>query len=214
MGRSGSNMLVNTLNSIPTVKLKYEPPLGNWLNEKCRADRDIFEFWLSKHYDPSNSIGGCKVFMSHITYYELDLEYFENVHPNAKFIFLYRDNILDQFISDNLAMINELWAAEHPSQSGYKIDSFELDPKKFKGHEGFIKDSWNKFTHIIPRNHITIRYEDFVQDIQGTFDNKIFEYLEVEPCKIHNPTYKQNLRTREESISNFEDVKSVIAEYL
>lgn len=216
MGRSGSNMLVNTINSIPCVKLKYEPPLGNWQDERCRVDTSFFESFLVKDHQffSHNKISGCKFFRSHIEYYGIDRDYLENIHSNSKFIFLYRENILDQFISDNLAMINKLWAAEKPEQSGYKISSFELDVKKFKGHEGFVKDSWDMFTKIIPRDHITIRYEDFVDNIQKTFDDKIFDYLEVEPCKIHNPTFKQNTLSREQSISNFNQVKDFISEYL
>ena len=113
-GRSSSNMMIDILNHIDGVNLRYELHLNSY--ERTTYNNGIKylkEYLLENRHitkEKANyTITGCKFLEGHIitcNYTETNLNDSLN---NIKFIHLYRKNILKQFISYTLAKINNKW---------------------------------------------------------------------------------------------------------
>lgn len=217
-GRSGSNMLIELLNSIDDVQMRME--LNTPDNEQVDSDtgiKRVSSFLMSPKYIPKDkldyTITGCKFLDTHLWMCNLDEEALSQFQCDVKVIHLYRKNILDQFLSLKLARKNNKWISTDKSDGTYKDYNIEVDIEEFKLFEKRTKSKYSQYVDKFPSAYI-VDYESLASDPQRVFDGGLFDYLGVPSQIIEFRTSKQNKKTKEYIISNIKDVRSDLLEYL
>src|SRR5207244_4288556 len=100
--RSGSNLLLGCLNSIPGVSFASEilntsmfyGIRGRWITKKTVLRHIAYSINDCKH-----RICGAKLLKIQLDAHGLHLEDLKKHFPNARFIILYRRSLLEQFVS-------------------------------------------------------------------------------------------------------------------
>jgi len=227
-GRSGSNMLIGLLNSLKSVLMGYELPVPKdhtW-EERSNFTSNLVESFISDYInlacsnhnlkENSNkseySISGCKFLNSHIGLYNINEGLLNNLADSVKIIHLYRNNLVDQYISLKLARKNNKWIWNKNRNGEYTPDMIEIDIDdlgKFISRHISIK---NDYLQLFPSSYI-VSYDDIVKDAQGVFENGLFEYLDVDKQIVNFDTMKQNVRNKKDIIVNYDEVKNSFGEY-
>lgn len=217
-GRSGSNMLIELLNSIQNVFMRMELQVPN--NNKTQNEEslaNISNFLMSERYIPPTkieyTITGCKLLDTHVWLCDIDQKLLDSFNLPMRVIHLYRKNILDQFLSLKLAQKNNKWISTNRKDGTYEEYNVSIDVKEFKEYETHKIKKYSEYKEKFPDAYI-VDYEELSKDPQFVFDKGLFQFLGVAPQPVLLNTIKQNKKPREEIIINFNDVKDIIEKYL
>lgn len=216
-GRSGSNMLVELINSIDNVFMRMEPDIANIQVEGKEALTAIETALHTERHIPTNkkdyNVTGCKFLDTHVWLCNLNEEVLKSYPYDVKIIHLYRKNILDQFLSLKLAEKNNKWISVSHKDGTYDDYDITVDLKEFQKYEDHKKRKYQEYLSKFPNAYI-VDYESLSEDPQTFFDSGLFQYLEVEPCPIMFKTKKQSKKTKNDIITNIDEIKSYINIYL
>jgi hypothetical protein len=129
-GRTGSNLLVDLLDSHPQIECApelYHPQAGTFKNYPGISHREFLDLHT---YKTSLPIRGFKMPINWILEHPDILAEFRA--DNYKIIRLTRENVFDHFLSVKLAILNSNWCSE----SVYDIQSLKVDPWELLGFMG------------------------------------------------------------------------------
>ena len=216
--RTGSSMLVTTLNSIPGFNVYGELlAKGNWQGEKPHPQevmrkmigRYRSEGFISSSYksrteylkrffsDIKGDFKGFKLLFPHIT--ENDTNLINYINTNFKKIFLHRENMLKVVIS---GMTNKI---------DHKI---VVDPAKVVQEVRLrIRQQGKLFNWFKDENTIEVCYEKLTKDLNAaSLDlSRELEFLGYKGIKIWEvPIYKYGSNKLEDRITNYDE----LAEYI
>jgi hypothetical protein len=121
-GRTGSNLLVDLLDSHPQIECApelYHPQAGTFKNYPGISHREFLDLHT---YKTSLPIRGFKMPINWILEHPDIVAEFRA--DNYKIIRLTRENVLDHFLSVQLAILNSNWCSE----SVYDIQNLKVDP--------------------------------------------------------------------------------------
>ena len=196
--RSGSTLLVELLNSHPQVHCDGEIFNKNALFPNFRPLRWLFRenpSWYLQHKAKNSStpVYGFKMFFFQVHHPEVFLKWLST--SNFKIIHVQRENILQQSLSNIVAMQTNHWHTreEEVDPSG----SITIYPEKLmqvlkNRNQWKIKEQ----NLIKDYNHIKINYEEHLEDDTQWQDavDKAFRFLGLETCEVETslkPTYKK-----------------------
>lgn len=204
--RSGSNLLITSLNCHPNITIEHEIFAAH--NRKIGEDfYPILDHLFRKRTINTKAVG-CKIF-----YYHLNEDEWQELSkiPELKVIHLKRKNRLSTIVSMKVAFKTNQWGMTNDSE---KID---VNQKRVHlNHEsirGFFEDieSWENDTDKIFEGHQIkdIFYEDLVNQKDETF-NALFDFLGVEQISQEEMAIKhrkQNPEPLSELIQNYQELK-------
>jgi LPS sulfotransferase NodH len=211
--RTGSTLLGDYLNSHPMVTCEFEilnqgeiPHLKN-----VRFEQDV-RFYLETLFKAFQGKIRCgKIHFSHFDHFGISIDHLLQWFPQARFIILYRGSLLDQFVSLKLAEVTGRWIAKSPedeTNQEISIDIAEL--------LAFVQATKNHYKKLADNlslrgRHLTISYEELASDPGRTFETKIWPFLDIPPFPLKTALRKQNRRSARESVSNFNDIESLLS---
>jgi glycosyltransferase involved in cell wall biosynthesis len=201
--RTGTNLIVDLLKQHPNIEVHGEC-FKDVREESCD---NIWNGIFDKKYYKIDAVG-FKLFYYHPVYGS-DQSIWETLKNNTKtkVIHLTRANILRTIISQKLAHRNNSWCERIGSDRAAKKKDVFLDTSECEQKIRQII-CWQNETMKKFENHevLEIKYEDFVKDINGSFD-RLVKFLGVNhfPAKIN--LRKQNPEPINELLSNFDDLK-------
>jgi hypothetical protein len=119
---------------------------------------------------------------------------------------LTRDNLLDQFISTQLAVANGAFVAEVPGKGITKIRTSQAELKAAFEWFAFADLAMGALFSELPTFSIT--YEDL---IKPESQPDIFEFLGVEPMTIEPRSRKQRTGGQRDGLENYDEMKEAFA---
>jgi LPS sulfotransferase NodH len=212
--RTGSNYLLNGLNSSPSIRMYHEIFASH--NRRVGQDFEKVLSTVFQYESKSTEMVGFKVFYNHLT----DEEWEKLVaHKEFKVIHLTRRNRLRTVISLEIAFKTKQWTksvnSNDPREKRVKLDPLKLLHRLEQIEQGEA-DARARFCD---RPILEIVYEELVRSPREVFAS-VSEYLGVDgidPDKIR--IKRQNPESIAQLILNYDEVESVLkntryAEYL
>ena len=209
--RTGSNLLVNSLQSHPDMKVFGELFRGG-VDDAVKAlilnsAEDYFQNHVFKQYGRGIKAVGFKMFYKHPVYDRAGKvwRYLLNM-DDLKVIHLRRKNILRALVSMKIAKKTDIWKESNESRDMLsKRVELTVDECRdyFEQTRKWEDDANEKFADN-PRMELT--YEELTSDYQIQM-RSIQEFLDVDPIKLQPMTAKQNPEALSELIVNYEELK-------
>ncbi len=213
-GRSGSNLLVDLLNSHPAIHCDMELLNKNQLARKNKIFRSfVYNFpyhYIKRKMKRSSS----KLYGFKLMYHQL--ENHEKIRPklfneNWKIIHIQRKDIFAQTLSTLIAKKTGKYIRKHQDV----VDNIVLriEPQSVAEDISLrLRAMKYELEVLIGLNYFDVVYENDLADSNSWNESMegVFKYLGVPPIKVSATTLKTDNRTNEERISNY----SEILEYL
>lgn len=209
--RTGSHLFVSYLNSIAKVSFADEifsqlQPYGlrRWGVSKKMALRHV------RHYlnGCTQTVCGVKFFFSDFQELGISLEDLLKEFPEARWFILYRENMLDQYLSFKLAQCTGEWfrkGALPPNKAKILLDPKDLISYCDKEKSWYEEAQSNA---VLRERSLWLSYEELVSDPQGIFDSRVFPFLNISPSCIHTDHLKQNDRSHSKIIANYSKLRA------
>jgi len=212
--RTGSHHFIDYINSSPGASFGYEifgpyQPygLGRWKVSKKTAFRHVRHFlnWCRQ------PVCGVKIFFSHLQRMRISLDDLLKEFPEARWVVLYRKDILAQYLSYEIASQSHQWFRLKTSEPPQSL-SIVFDPEKALIYRDRVK-SWYRGamnSKDLCDRAIWLSYEELVRDPQKLFDDKVFPFLKLPSSPVQTCFIKQNGGPVSEKIANYTEVKDFI----
>lgn len=213
--RTGSNLLMSYLHPERTFEyeiLSKDSPHGlriKWLSKRS-VFRHIRHFL---HYtgEPSCPI---KILFHQIEAFGISPEEIYAEFPSTKWIILYRENILNQYLSQELAYQTGRWIQLRQSPEKPQKKRVHLHPEIALKYRDDVRQKYQKTQNILGLGDrsVWISYEALAAGPQKIFDETLFPFLEITPYPVSTKLIKQNTQTYAEIIANYDEVKDLISQ--
>ena len=206
--RTGSNLLLGYLNSIPRVSFAPEilnKSMSYGIRSKFISKKAVLRHIRHSINASKEKTCGTKFVKLHLESHKITLENLKEYFPNARFIILYRRSLMDQFVSLRIAETTNTWhwTSQFCPPSSLRVQIPELLEfcKKIKiFYRDIFRRAWLKECSI------ALSYEELVQSPQETFERVVFPFLKLPPVPVASSTKKQNTKQLREIIQNYADI--------
>lgn len=209
-GRSGSTLLVQLLNTNKRIQCSMEP-LNRELLDKHQLEgadsRTLLNYMLAMLL-PGNlwlRYTGFKLFNEQLEYCNLGLQEVVRGLHHPPIIVLYRENLLETFVSLKIAFQNNIWYSENQVNNC----SVEVDWDEFYLYAEGERMRWKKtISDLRGMRKIIISFDELTGSQQKETMHRLFAFLNLEvdqsthivPCSV-----RQNPQTLEKKIVNYHE---------
>ncbi len=210
--RTGSSLFLTYLNSIPGFDLRGEILHVNAYNGLRR--HHLSRQAVIRHIAYSLNtcryqVSGAKFQLQQLRHHGISLRMLKSHFPTAKFVILYRESLLDQYVSKRIASITQegSWSPSYRLPSG-----IHMDKNDFRHYCESIQNLYEEiFRDKDLKNHaIVIRYEDLADDAQRVFDQKVFPFLGIPSVAVSTSMRKLNTRRPVDMVENYEEMLPIL----
>ncbi len=215
--RSGSSLTINLLKSHPQLNVYNEflslfPHKQLLEKQSFTTNSNIINLpdidFINYFY--THSTNAC---FKYFTIHNPNVLYFLLENPHINIVFLQRTNKLSQIVSFLQAQYTDVWSQIHHNQT------LTLTPDVINNFIPWFNTSLHFLTTLIQNHHnvFCLDYESlFVNDhIDQSLFHNLFSFLNVDKHYVTNNTYlKQELRTLDKIISNYNYITSIYPHFL
>ena len=209
-GRSGSTLLRILLNCHYSVNCWGELLNREKLEEHGlkKASNEVlinyilarllpFKLWLP--------YTGFKLFNEQVEYCQLSLKTLLSSLYSPPVIILYRENLLETYVSLKIAEQNQIWYSE----TVVNECSIEVDWEEFKEYCETERKRWQEsLSELSGSQKLFVSFEDLIANQDETM-NKIFDFLKIKPFPVKASSKRQNPQMLEEKVSNYEEITAL-----
>jgi len=152
-----------------------------------------------------------KLIFQQLDYLKITLEDLLTHFPSAKFIVIYREHLINSYISYLRAKVTQEWNSRFPKNTVSEKLSFCVDRDDFLQFCDRARAAYSQ-CHIggFWGRSVVINYECLVDQPQRLFDDTIFPFLGAAATPINSPLTKQITTPLSELIENFDAVKDML----
>jgi hypothetical protein len=129
-------------------------------------------------------------------------------YPNARFIVLYRQNLVRQYVSQQLLVLT---GQERLRESTKKSENrLEINPAALRSFCSRTKHKYTEFLNsaAIGSERLSVfSYEELAENAQGVFDSKVFPLLQQPSTTIHSSMLRQHTEKMSDLVINFECIR-------
>ena len=210
--RTGSNLLLDYLNSIPNVS--FLPEILNkdmfyGVRDRCISKASVLRH-LSHSIDHcAHTICGAKLLKLHLETHRVTVEDLKKIFPQARFIILYRQSLMDQFVSLKIAESTGQWqsATHRRLNPPIPVDVKELkeyceNTRRF--YEELLEHPW------LEDRSLVLSYEELAAHPQKIFDEKVFPFLDLPSSRVTCRIKKQNTRRLSQTVMNYGQIEPLV----
>ncbi len=217
--RTGSNLLLTYLNSLPDVGLRWE--VLNHLEKHGIRSQYIGLQSVLRHLKVSvatsgPAVGGCKLMMDQLRHFGIGFDHLQELFPQARFVILYRESLIGQYISWQLGAKTGVWMVEKG-----KSDAPSNHHQSLKIHfdiahfQSFVTEVRKRFSEIaadpwVARQGVLIRYEDLSREPDKVIRTAICPAIGLPQAPVSTRLVKQNTRDPQQVIENYGEVESFL----
>ena len=208
--RTGSNLLLSYLNSVPELSFAPPEPLNSDMHygipRETISKKAILNHLAWTLNDNPTKICGFKMLFFRLEKHALTLDDIRARFPTAKFLIVYRRSLLEQFVSLKIAEKTNCWLWTRDFRLP---DSLRLDPGEFRDFCARTREFYGQLFQFpwLRTCARVIAYEDLAADPQGAFDAKIFPLLKLRSFPVSTAMVKQNSKPLEKLVENLEELK-------
>lgn len=214
-GRSGSSFLVQFLNCHNRITC-----LGELLNRELLEDQGLIgasENYLIDYVSGSllsfnfwRPCTGFKLFNEQLEYCKLSLGVFLGRLQYPSVIVLYRENLLETFVSLKIAFQNNIWYSE----STVNDTRIEVVWEEFYRYTVTERTRWKHSMSQIPPlcNLLLVSYEEMTRN-QTSATKDIFSFLGLIPYSCTATSKRQNPLPLNEKVINYDEIMEKITEH-
>jgi len=216
--RSGSSLLANLLSSHPQIKMFSE-----LFNDKlpARKSHSLEAGPLAPDDDPHVYLEQriFRMYLPHIRAVGFKILYdqardgdwsavWDYLRRNRlKIIHLKRRNILDQYLSLELAHKSDIWVASQPEQNVGYNQTIELDPGHCLDFTGRMIKWWRQIDEFFQDSLVLqLTYEDLTANLAAE-SGRVLDFLGLEFEPLIPNIIKQRTTRKTEMIANYTDLK-------
>ena len=211
-GRSGSTLLIQLLNCHPEITCKGELLNRNYLqthNLRGASSSTLINYILASLI-PSKmflSYTGFKLFNEQMEFCNLHLKDVLTALFYPHVIILYRENMLETYVSLEIAFKTDVWYSEGRGTS----ERIEIDWQKFVDYAVTERVRWKRSMMEMSMHSevLFVSYEELIGNRNKAM-NRIFQFLNVDMCHVEAASKKQNPLSLQEKIINFEQIEQKI----
>jgi len=203
-------MLVDILDKHPDILCYGELLLDarTLFNTAIIPQRTLFNWLYSKvNGNFTEKTVGFKVQLEHLDDYNLDLADMYHALKKPRFIILYRLNMLDIYVSLEIARKTNLWLIRDARERLHT--QINLDWSNYLEYRNWLMNHWlglKKALHELGAEYMVVCYEDLVAS-RATELKKIENFLGVQEWGMYDVSLlKQNPTELPEKVSNYADI--------
>ena len=129
-------------------------------------------------------------------------------YPQCRYILLYRESLIKQFISMMIARKTRQWHCRDDKRK--KHAHVRLDVQELESFCNERKKSYRELAEVTSccTSLLTLSYEQMVDNPQKVFDETVFPFLGVPRSEIQTPLLKQNLDDSiKDTVLNYDEIQ-------
>lgn len=201
MARTGSTYLWSLLNNHPSIEC-----FNDDLHEEFKKQNLPIRNFLTIKFNPISKILGTKLltnFYEDLT--EDDFIWLRDFKNFKKVIYIYRENVLDQYVSLQLAEINNSFTSYKAGI--YQSQSIEMPKNKLLNWYKFYKKQNASMLETIKTvfgNYVSVEYNEIKNQRKI---KTIYNYLRVPYIHTESNLLKQKTKPNSEIITNYKELK-------
>ncbi|HTL70968.1 MAG TPA: sulfotransferase [Candidatus Eisenbacteria bacterium] len=202
--RTGSNLLLSYLNSVPGVSFAPEilhPGMWYGVRDRFISKRAVLRHVAFSIHDCPHEVCGAKFVETQLAAHGLKPSDLRRIFPEAGFLVLYRRSVLDQLLSLRIAELTGdwLWRREFRVPEAVSIEPAEL-AAFHAATSAFYRSLLDD--EAVRERSVLLTYEELAADPQRTFDEKLFPFLGVPRCAVTSGLRRQNTKSPAELLAN------------
>ncbi len=213
VGRDGSNLMVDYLNSMPGVSIGGEVlNRANYdgIRRSCISKRAVMRHIRYSLHARGGSVGGVKIHFPQLESRGITLNELHAAFPAAKLLVLYRESLARQYVSTQLAAKTGQWLLR--DQAKRKTATISIDRRHLLDYykdlrayyDNLLKHDW------VPSRSAIVSYEQLTGDPQRLFDHTICPFLKIDSCPVKTKLVKQNTKGLEDTVENYSEVEDLL----
>jgi len=211
--RSGSNLLLDYLRSLPGVQCYSEvlsPRLPIGLRRNDLTPKLALQHLRYSLQSLRTPVRGCKLMLDQLAACRLTPTDLVEAFPTARFIVLYREALAEQLLSVRSARETGQWVV-HQGQAPQQV-SVSIDPLELKWfcdetrllYESLLADGALRYSGML------LSYEELVADPVDVFARRICPLLGLPASAPRTTMLKQNPRPLAERIVNYAEIAPLL----
>ena len=214
--RTGSNLLLSYLNSIPGTSFAPEvlhSGMYYGIRDKFISKNAAIRHILHSIHHCKHRVCGAKLIRIQMETHRIWPGDLKNLFPQAKFIILYRKSLLEQYLSLKIAEMTNVWVWT----KDFKLpDSLTIDPAGFEEHCRLTRAFYSRILAYpgIKESAVILSYEELAGDPQRVFEEKIEPFLKLPETRVRSGMIRQNWKQPEEIIKNYGEIRHLAHEFL
>jgi LPS sulfotransferase NodH len=209
--RSGSTLLADYMSQLPGVEslseiLNWFAPIGP---KKRLSSQDAIQHIHLSMQTRRAPYRACKLMVRHLANYQLTLGDLDAAFPGARFIILYRQSLVEQFVSQCLARATNQWVllpGEERKRASVTVNPADLRrycEETRRGYEEVLA-----FPALAERGAI-LSYEELTADPARCLRERICPLLGVPAIEPKTMLCKQNPQPLAERVVNFSEIAAL-----
>lgn len=207
MARTGSTYLWSLLKTHPSIDC-----FNDDLCEEFKKNNLPLRVFLNSKFNNISKKIGTKILPNFYDEFTTeDFIWLKEVKNFKKAIYIYRENVLDQYVSLQLAQLNNAFTSyqlKNEIVGIYKSQSIKIEPKKLLHWHEYYKQTNIKIMETIKAifgNYVSIEYNELKNQRKL---KTIYSYLNVPYIHTESKQIKQKTKTNKEIIENYQELKT------
>ena len=211
-GRSGSTLLMQYLKCHPSISCSYTEPLheetlaSEGLTGSNVTSSTLINYLLA-HLLSWRRYSGCKIFCHQLELYRIPLAELLTALCDPPVVVLYRENLLETFVSLQLAFKTDVWYSDEEREDCATV---EVD---FDEYRHYAETEFRRWKSILStfatrkQNRLYFLSYEELSEKKEEILAEVFSFLRLPPCKTVAFSRKQNPADLAKKIPNFEELK-------
>jgi len=212
--RTGSNLLLSYLNSVPGLSLAGEilhpHQVAGIPAQGISKDAVIRHIRYSLNHCPHERCGA-KLPADHLKAHDLDVRQLREHFPSSKMIILYRRCMADQYLSLQVARATHSWVRRNGGSLARPGSTISINREDFLKYSRQVKDFYAATLRSdgIRSYALVLSYEELVLNAQEVFNRKLFPFLGLTSSKIATDLVKLNREHPSQVVEHYASVKDL-----
>ena len=210
-GRSGSTLLTQLLNCHPRIVCKGEMLNREELKKRqlTAVDKQTLSNYILAKLLPLKlwiPCTGFKLFNEQLEYCKLSFGKLLSDLCSPSLIILYRENLLETYVSLKIAFTTEIWYSESETNQC----SIEVDWEAFQVYAETERKRWrNSMSVTGGMRKIYVSFEELVKNQDATM-KRLLTFLNLSECDFGASSVRQNPSKLADKISNYEEIMNKV----
>jgi LPS sulfotransferase NodH len=210
--RSGSNLLVDYLRSLPGVQCYAEvlsPRLEIGPSRGDLSPKQALRHIRYSLQSPKTPVRGCKLMLDQLSGCRLTPDDLIDAFPDGRYIVLYRESLAEQLLSIRTAQATNQWIVRRGQAA--RTAKVRIEPLELRWYCDEIRRLYAPIVAStrLPERGILLGYNELTGDLERAFAERICPLLDMPYSEPRSSLTKQNRQPLAERIENYDEIASL-----